>query len=153
MPHIHEKYDFVVVVFIVNDGRVLLVNHPRYTKWIPVGGHIELDEDPDIALYREVKEETGLEVEILSHKPQTVSPDTKFLFIPNGLSVHGANYPHKHIGLTYYARTKTPSFKISNEHTDMRWFTPTELHDSFYSLSPEVIYFAEKALEADKNWD
>lgn len=45
MPHIHELYDFTITVFIVHDGRVLLVNHPKYDKWIPMGGHIELDEE------------------------------------------------------------------------------------------------------------
>lgn len=34
MPHIHEKYDFVVSLLIVPDGKVLLVNHPRYGKWL-----------------------------------------------------------------------------------------------------------------------
>lgn len=66
MPHIHDKYDFVITVFIVYKDKVLLVHHPRYDKWIPMGGHIELDEDPEQALFREIKEETGLEVEIFS---------------------------------------------------------------------------------------
>jgi ADP-ribose pyrophosphatase YjhB (NUDIX family) len=52
MPHIHELYDFVVTVFIVHKDKVLLVHHPRYGKWIPMGGHIELDEDPEEALFR-----------------------------------------------------------------------------------------------------
>lgn len=34
MPHIHEKYDFVVSLLIVYAGRVLLVDHPRYDKWL-----------------------------------------------------------------------------------------------------------------------
>ena len=69
MPHIHEKYDFVITVYIVYDKKVLLVHHPRYGKWIPMGGHIELDEDPEEALFREIQEETGLEVEIVAEKP------------------------------------------------------------------------------------
>lgn len=60
MPHIHERYDFVVNAFIVFNNKVLLVHHPKYDKWLPMGGHVELDEDPEEALFREIEEETGL---------------------------------------------------------------------------------------------
>jgi ADP-ribose pyrophosphatase YjhB (NUDIX family) len=96
MPHIHDLYDFTITVFIVYDNHVLLVNHPKYNKWIPMGGHIELDEDVEEALFREIKEETGLDVEILSNKPSIDSPETKFLLTPNYLDVHQANPPHYH---------------------------------------------------------
>ena len=56
MPHIHDLYDFVVSAFIVHKGKVLLIYHKRYHEWLPIGGHIELDEDPQEALYREIKE-------------------------------------------------------------------------------------------------
>jgi len=152
MPHIHEKYDFVVVVYIVHDGKVLLVNHPRYDKWIPVGGHIELDEDPEMALYREIAEETGLETEILSSKPSVQSPGNKFLLTPHGISVHEANPPHKHIGLTYFARARNDKFILSKEHSSMKWFTSGELEEGIYKLSPAVTYYAQTALETDKTW-
>ncbi|HET6925151.1 MAG TPA: NUDIX domain-containing protein [Candidatus Saccharimonadales bacterium] len=148
MPHIHELYDFTVAVFIVHDGKVLLVNHPRYNKWIPPGGHIELDEDPEQALYREIEEETGLKVEILSTKPVVESPETKFILTPNYVDVHEANLPHRHIALTYFARAASPDFRLSAEHTDMRWFMPDELEKPEYKLSPAVQFYAREALNA-----
>jgi 8-oxo-dGTP diphosphatase len=79
MPHIHHLYDYTITVFIVNKSeQVLLVNHPRYDMWIPMGGHIELDEDPEQALYREIAEETGLDVTIMANKPAIKSKGTKF---------------------------------------------------------------------------
>ncbi|MBP9865972.1 MAG: NUDIX domain-containing protein, partial [Candidatus Omnitrophica bacterium] len=54
-PHIHAQFDFVVSVFIIHKGRVLLVHHKSYDEWLPIGGHIEMDEDPEQALYREIK--------------------------------------------------------------------------------------------------
>ena len=150
MPHIHEQYDFVVVVYIVHDKRVLLVSHPRYGKWIPPGGHIELHEDPEEALYREVKEETGLEVELLTIKPDVSSPTGKFLPTPNYLDVHDANLPHRHIGLVYFARAKGDAFILSGEHNAMRWFTLAELKQKQYSLGPGVQFCAEQALAAAK---
>ena len=42
--------------YLVRDGKVLLVNHRRYRLWLPIGGHIEPDEDPLDTLYREARE-------------------------------------------------------------------------------------------------
>ena len=61
MPHIHEKVDFTVEVFIVYKNKVLLRMHDKHHAWISIGGHIELGEDPEESAIREVKEEVGLE--------------------------------------------------------------------------------------------
>lgn len=149
MPHIHELYDYTVAAFIVSpDGNhVLLVNHPRYSKWIPVGGHIELDEDPEDALYREIQEEAGLEVEPVAGKPDVESPGTKFLPAPHYLDVHEANPPHKHISFTYFVRAKSEDFTLSSEHDEMKWFTAEELDDKKYNLSAEVKFLVTEALK------
>jgi 8-oxo-dGTP pyrophosphatase MutT (NUDIX family) len=62
MPHIHDKIDFTAEVFVVHKNKVLLRFHDKYKFWASVGGHIELDEDPNEAAIREVKEEVGLDV-------------------------------------------------------------------------------------------
>lgn len=148
MPHINYLYDYTVTAFIVNkDKKVLLVNHPRYGKWIPVGGHIEINEDPEEALYREVKEETGLEVKVLSNRADVSSPETKFLFTPNYVDVHEANPPHKHISFTYFALAKDSVFTASDEHTEVRWFSDEELEDNKYALSPSVKFYARESLK------
>lgn len=54
MAHIHEKIDFTVEVFVVFQNKVLLRKHDKYKIWLSVGGHIELDEDPNQAALREV---------------------------------------------------------------------------------------------------
>ena len=46
MPHLHEKIDFTVAIFVVHEGRVLVIHYRKLDKWLPLGGHIELDEDP-----------------------------------------------------------------------------------------------------------
>lgn len=46
-------------------GRVLFVEHPERGWEIP-GGHVEGDEEPEVALHRELLEETGLEGSIVS---------------------------------------------------------------------------------------
>jgi len=78
MPHIHELMDFTVEAFVVYEDRVLLIYHKQLHKWLPLGGHIELDEDPEQALFREIREESGLEVDILSQKPAQQFEGKKF---------------------------------------------------------------------------
>lgn len=76
MPHIHEKIDFTVSLFIVQDGKVLVIHHKKLGQWLPIGGHIELDEDPEQAAYREAREESGLEIELIgeSNRPPDRGP-------------------------------------------------------------------------------
>jgi len=148
MPHIHEKYDFTVGCFIVFEDKVLLVNHPRYDMWLCPGGHIELDEDPEEALFREIKEETGLDVELLSTKPDLNIPNTKYIYMPAYISVHDANPPHKHIGLTYFAVAKTADHLKSDEHSEAKWFSQTELDNPKYNFPPEIKHFAKEAIKA-----
>lgn len=151
MPHIHEHYDFVVSFFIVHGDRVLLINHPRYGKWISPGGHIELDEDPEEALYREIAEETGLEVEILSSKPDIQSPESKFMPTPSFMDVHEANLPHRHIALVYFGRSASAEVKLSAEHLDYKWFSKEDLRLPEYKLTPAIIFYAEAALDVARN--
>ncbi|MEK7102748.1 MAG: NUDIX domain-containing protein [Patescibacteria group bacterium] len=146
MPHIHEKYDFVVLIIIVHDNKVLLVNHPQYSQWMPVGGHIELDEDPEEALFREVQEETGLEVEFLTSKPTISSSEFRFILKPNFIDAHDANPPHKHIAFTYFAVAKSNMAARSDEHLDMKWLTEDELEQPEYNLSERVKFYSKEAL-------
>jgi len=148
MAHIHELYDFVIVIYIVHNNKILLVNHPRYGVWVAPGGHIELDEEPEEALYREVKEETGLEIELITKNPAVGLPSGKLLAGPNFIDVHEANPPHKHIGLVYFARSKNDKFTKSAEHTDMRWFTESELDDPSYNIPISAKYCSKEALKA-----
>ena len=76
MAHIHEKIDFTVAIFVVHDAKILLIHHRKLDKWLPLGGHIELEEDPEQAALRETKEESGLDVELLGERPPTTSPGT-----------------------------------------------------------------------------
>lgn len=147
MPHIHELYDFTTAVFIVNEGSVLLVNHPRYDKWLPPGGHIELDEDPEQALYREIEEETGLSVELITTKPSLESPGTKFMPTPNFMDVHEANLPHRHIGLTYFARSSSRDARLSDEHKELAWVADNDLDNDKYSLSEAIKFYCREAIK------
>ncbi|MEV7288145.1 NUDIX domain-containing protein [Streptomyces sp. NPDC093252] len=55
--------------YLVERGKVLLVHHNRFDKWVPPGGHIEPGESFAATAVREFKEETGLLVEAISSQP------------------------------------------------------------------------------------
>lgn len=147
MPHIHEKIDFTIEAFVVYDHRVCLVFHKKLQKWLPLGGHIELDEDPEQALFREVKEESGLDIEVLGEKPNRQFAGKTLLYCPTYLDIHDISETHRHIGLVYFARAKSDNIQLAaREHDDIRWFTETELSDPRYDVLPDVRFYAEDAL-------
>jgi ADP-ribose pyrophosphatase YjhB (NUDIX family) len=151
MAHIHELLDFVVEAFIVYDNKVLLIHHKKLDMWLPVGGHIELDEDPEEALFREVKEECGLEIEIIGEKLKMESVGTKFLYAPTFLDVHKFSETHRHIGLTYYAKAKSDKFIFNGEeHKDIKWFSEEELDNPELGLSPAIKFYAKEAFKIVK---
>ncbi len=148
MTDIHELIDFVVCIYIVHKDKVLLVHHKRLNKWLPIGGHIELDEDPEEALFREVKEESGLEIEVLSEKSSVQTPGFKALYNPAFLDIHDISNTHKHIGLVYFAKANTDQIVLAEkEHNEIRWFTREELGDSQFNLLQNIQFYAEQALD------
>ncbi|MGH7157391.1 MAG: NUDIX hydrolase [Candidatus Saccharimonadales bacterium] len=154
MPHIHEKIDFTIVALLVFNGKVLLVNHPRYDFWLGPGGHIELDEDPDQTLFREIKEETGYrpdEIEILSSRPKQLESKAKFLYTPNYMDIHEANAPHKHIALYYFARVRHGNHVKSDEHSDARWLAVDELDNPKFKIPPDTRLCAKEAIKLASN--
>ncbi len=148
MAHIHEKIDFTVAIFVVHDGKVLLIHHRRLDKWLPLGGHIELDEDPEIAALREAKEESGLDVELIGERPPTTEPGTRALIAPRFLDIHRITDTHEHIGMIYWARPKNGQVTLSaDEHHDIRWSSAVELDTLQPPMSHAVKWYCRKALE------
>ncbi len=152
MAHTHEKIDFTVAIFVVRDGKVLLIHHRKLDKWLPLGGHIELDEDPEIAARREAKEESGLEVELLGERPPTTEPGTRALIAPRFLDIHRITDTHEHIGMMYWARPRQGSVTLAGEeHHDIRWCSSADLDSLRPAMSNAVKWYCRKAIEEIQN--
>jgi 8-oxo-dGTP pyrophosphatase MutT (NUDIX family) len=148
MAHIHEKIDFTVAIFIVHDGKVLLIHHRKLDKWLPLGGHIELDEDPEIAALREAKEESGLDVELLGERPPTTEAGTRALIAPRFLDIHKISDTHEHIGMIYWARPKNGTVTLATaEHHDIRWCSCAELEMLQPAMSNAVKWYCHQAIK------
>jgi 8-oxo-dGTP pyrophosphatase MutT (NUDIX family) len=148
MAHIHEKIDFTVAIFVVQTKKVLLIHHRKLNKWLPVGGHIELDEDPEQAALREAREESGFEVELLGERPPTTGDGTRALIAPRFLDIHRITDAHEHIGLIYWARPKNGTMTLAEqEHHDIRWCSRNDLDLLEPPMSSAVKWYCEKAIE------
>lgn len=147
MPHLHEKIDFTVAIFVVHEARVLLIHHRKLDKWLPLGGHIELEEDPEQAALREAREESGLEVELLGERPPTTEPGTRALIAPRFLDIHRISATHEHIGMIYWARPRQGTVTLADgEHHDIRWCTEAELDTLQPPMTHAVKWYCRQAI-------
>src|SRR5688500_1888351 len=134
MPHVHDQIDFTVEVFCVHGGRVLLRRHDKFGIWLGVGGHVELDEDPNAAAHREVREEVGLEIELIGETHVPVDPrsvDYHQLVPPAFLHRDRVAASHEHVTLTYFARALDNRVIASGHDVsdDWRWIGREDLDD------------------------
>lgn len=147
MAHIHEKIDFTVALLIVEAGRVLVVKHRKLKRWLPPGGHIELDEDPEQAAVREALEETGLNIAVVGERPPTTGDGTRALIAPRFLDIHRISPSHEHIGMMYLARPAGGALRLApEEHEELRWVAPADMDRLDPPLSPAVRWYLETAL-------
>ena len=148
MPHIHEKIDFTVEVFIVHKNKVLLRVHDKFKFWLSIGGHIELYEDPNQAAIREVKEEVGLDIKIVGHALGPKDSDVEYLIPPKYLARHRYNATHEHITFVYFAKADTFNLTDSmseHERAETRWVSIDELPTM--GLRPNILFYATEALK------
>lgn len=147
MAHIHELIDFVVSVFIshLESKSCLLVNHKKLGGWFPIGGHVELNEIPDEALVREIKEESGLIVGKNVSIYRSINcrmrqerwakftdnkHNTKQLLTPYAVEVHdfGPVPNHRHVSLVYMGVAGTRAVALEEDaHHEIRWFTAEDM--------------------------
>lgn len=133
--------DLAVAVFVVHDQRVLLRWHPRLARWLPPGGHIEPNELPDDAAVREVAEETGVKIRLVSAPLIEVNgpAEPRQLCRPLGVQLAAIAPDHEHVDMVYLA-TGEPAGEIEG----VGWFPREQLAE--LDLGAEVAAWCEVAL-------
>ncbi|NQV91290.1 NUDIX domain-containing protein [Candidatus Woesearchaeota archaeon] len=151
MAHIHYKIDLTAEVFIVFQNKVLLRKHDKYHIWLSVGGHIEIDEDPNQAAIREVKEEVGLNIELFHEKNYELTnlQGYKELIPPQFMNRHRINDCHEHVSLVYFAKSDTDQLILceNEKSSGCKWFAKEDLEDPKLELNTNIKMYAKKALE------
>lgn len=150
MSHIHSEpgqIDHTVEVFVVHDKRVLLRKHDKYDIWIGVGGHIELDEDPNQASIREVSEEVGLDIKLWTPRPLAKAGKDIELIPPMFMNIHPVNDTHRHIAYVYFATSTHRDVTPENEHDEWRWLSREEVEQNKIGMDVNIQDYARTALK------
>lgn len=126
-----------VGAYIFREGRVLLVKrmNPPYT-FAPPGGRLNVGEDPETGLRREVREETGLEIELLGLAHYWYG------------SMDGAK--PELLCMNFLAESAEEDVRLSDEHSASVWASRADiesgtiqtLDEKGYGYRPEDILLA-----------
>ncbi len=114
------RYEFTATTFVYDGCRFAIHFHEKIKKWLPPGGHIECWELPHQAALREVKEELGVDVELLVDDGHDLGIET--VPLPMAILVEDIDREHKHVDMIY-AATVT---KGANHNGNFKWVTQDE---------------------------
>ncbi|MGZ3633250.1 MAG: NUDIX hydrolase [Parachlamydiaceae bacterium] len=135
--------------YIIGEQQVLLIHHRKLQKWLPPGGHVEANEIPSEAVKREVLEETGLQIQIISDEYVEIdrwnakSLPRPYLCLLEEIPAFGEQEAHQHIDFIYLARPIGGVETLNTHETNgLRWFTLAEIE----ALAGDVEIFTETQL-------
>jgi 8-oxo-dGTP pyrophosphatase MutT (NUDIX family) len=134
-----EKH-FTATAYIIDEGRVLLIPHPKLGKWLPAGGHVELNETPPECARREALEETGLKIELIPQENIWITEwnassfERPYLCLLENIPAHGDKPAHQHMDFIYVAKPLGGHLVA-----EARWFSIEEIE----ALSDDVEIFVE----------
>jgi 8-oxo-dGTP pyrophosphatase MutT (NUDIX family) len=149
---------FVATVYVVCDGATALHEHDKLGMWLPPGGHVDRDELPHEAARREVREELGLDVELLAPRGDLASPTVESLpraraFLLEDIDVHDdGRVSHQHVDFVYFgvtgSRDVDPAGGDEAPAGAWEWLAPDDLRARGDDLEPDVLDLGLRAIEA-----
>ena len=138
--------ELAVAVFVVHEGRVLLLLHPKLGRWLPPGGHVEPNELPDDAAVREVEEETAVRIRLVGGRGVPVELPRQ-LVVPAGIQVEPIRPGVEHVDLVYFAVPLEGGHAVSPEcaaAVRADWYGPADLDR--LEVDEEIRLWCERAL-------
>lgn len=140
---IDKLYFIAKCVLINNENKFLILKRTNYKNdgneglWDIPGGSVNLDEDVNLAVKREVEEE--LQIKISNIKPISIDsgkgiPTGQFIFV---------------LFCSYDYNSKDKII-LSNEHSEYKWISVNEINNYNYYLGQERIENIKNYLENSK---
>ncbi len=149
--------DVTATTFVVWGEYTLLHRHPKLDLILPPGGHLEDNETPDEAAVREVREETGIDVALLSAGDAWPPASVAALTAPLGVLLEDIAPGHQHVDLLYIgvpegdgatgaecSEVETSAQKAPVPAEGFRWYHLTELVEGI--LPSSVCYYGRMAV-------
>jgi len=118
------------------EGRILLIQRgksPHYGRWMVPGGTVEWGETLEEATVREVREETGIDIEIET-----------FVELIEAISPEESGYHF--VIVDYAAHAIAGSLRAASDAKNAVWASADSLAE--YDLTPEMLAVIEKARTA-----
>ncbi len=139
-----DKFRTVVKGLITCKGEILIgkkeesEEHPIGGEWHILGGHLEHGEQPEEAMKREAKEETGLNVDV--HQV---------------IDVMTWSNQNEALSILYHCEASSRDAEAKDDLQDIKWVSPEEIKDYVHSEEverleerPEQAKFLEKVMKS-----
>jgi len=121
VKRLYPKQPIVGVgVVIIKDGKILLEKRkyePGKGKWSIPGGLVELGENVEQTVIREVKEETGLDVE----KPEHID------VVDNVVRHENGEVKYHFVIIDYFVKLKGGTLKAASDAEELKWVALNEV--------------------------
>jgi len=147
---------FVATVYVVHDGATALHHHDKLDMWLPPGGHIHQDELPHVAAEREVAEELGMDVDIVTPEGDLSSATAESLPRPQHFLLEDIDVGrdgevfHQHVDFVFYGRAPHRDVDPRDGEQpadDWAWLGPAELRERADHLADDVLKIGLEAID------
>ncbi|MGH8904070.1 MAG: NUDIX hydrolase [Egibacteraceae bacterium] len=128
----HATASVYVVAAGRNGRRLALIRHPRFGRWMVPGGHVEPDENPAQTAVREVREEAGLEIQLLPPAAAPLPAEVTDPAVPLPYwiveeRIPGDRDPRPHIHVDHLYVAFLTGVIRAHEDLDVAWHTADQL--------------------------
>jgi len=117
----------VAAVIPNGEGRILLQRRSDNGLWGLPGGSVEIGESVRDAIVREVREETGLSVEVVRLIGVYSDPRVQIVHYPDGNVVH-------YVSTLFACRIVAGDLRTCEETLALEFFDPADLPDDFLPM-------------------